>query len=242
MAGAALAALLFAVCGGHDGADTPAAQSDPAQGDIQPVAYHDPVTPRGHWLSARLRRAATLRLRPGGRALAQVGVRTEFGSPRVFSVLRRRGSWLQVQAAELPNGQAGWIPAGAAEQQATDFSLEVDRSRRSLWLRNGARVVLRLRVAVGRPGNPTPLGRYAVTDRLHMGAGSPYGCCALALTGHQQHLPRGWPGGDRLAIHGTLDPASIGRAASNGCVRAPTAGLRLLMRRVPLGAPVFVHR
>jgi lipoprotein-anchoring transpeptidase ErfK/SrfK len=98
-------------------------------------------------------------------------------------------------------------------------------------------------VAVGRPGNSTPLGRYAVTDRLHTGgADSPYGCCAIALTGHQVNLPAGWPGGDRLAIHGTPQTSSIGRAVSLGCLRAPTAGLRVLMRRVPLGTPVFVHR
>jgi lipoprotein-anchoring transpeptidase ErfK/SrfK len=101
--------------------------------------------------------------------------------------------------------------------------------------------VLAFPVAVGRPGNETPLGRYAVTDRLRTGrADSPYGCCALALSGHQTHLPPGWPGGDRLAIHGTPATSSIGRAASLGCLRAPTPGIRALMRRVALGTPVFV--
>jgi lipoprotein-anchoring transpeptidase ErfK/SrfK len=241
--GAALAALILTGCGAHDGAEVPASPDAAAQGiDSTPAAYRDPVTARKHWLTARLRRVATLRFRPGGRALARVGVRTEFGTPRVFGVLRARGSWLQVKAPELRNGQTGWIPADAAKPGATDVSVDVDRSRRMLRLRDGARVVLELRVAVGRPGTSTPLGRYAVTDRLHMGAGSPYGCCAIALTGHQVSLPRGWPGGDRLAIHGTHQPATIGHAASNGCVRAPTAGLRVLMRRVPLGAPVFVHQ
>jgi hypothetical protein len=243
VAGAALAALILAACGGHDGAETAAAPDAPQGGDFTRAAPRDPVTARGHWLTARLRRVATLRARPRGRALAQVGVRTEFGTPRVFGVLRRRRSWLQVKAPELRNDQTGWIPAGAVEPGATDVSVDVDRSRRTLWLRNGARVVMRFRVAVGRPGNSTPLGRYAVTDRLHTGSpDSPYGCCALALTGHQVHLPPGWPGGDRLAIHGTPQPSSIGHAASLGCVRAPTPGLRVLMRRVPLGAPVFVHR
>jgi lipoprotein-anchoring transpeptidase ErfK/SrfK len=98
-------------------------------------------------------------------------------------------------------------------------------------------------VAVGRVGHETPLGRFAVTDRLRTGRGdSPYGCCALALTGHQTRLPPGWPGGDRIAIHATPATASIGQAASLGCLRAPTAGVRLLMRRLPAGAPVFVRR
>jgi lipoprotein-anchoring transpeptidase ErfK/SrfK len=43
-------------------------------------------------------------------------------------------------------------------------------------------------------------------------------------------------------MHGTSDRGSFGRAASLGCIRAPSRGLRVMMRRVPLGAPVFVRR
>ena len=99
----------------------------------------------------------------------------------------------------------------------------------------------RLPVAVGRPGTETPLGRFAVTDKLRTRrADSPYGCCALALSGHQPKLLPGWPGGDRLAIHATPQAASVGQAASLGCMRAHTGDMRALMRAVPLGAPVFV--
>jgi len=97
-------------------------------------------------------------------------------------------------------------------------------------------------IAVGRPGNETPLGRFAVTDRLHTSSpDSPYGCCAVALSGHQTRLEPGWPGGDRLAIHGTPNPETVGTEASLGCMRAYTNDIRALMRRVPLGAPVFVR-
>jgi L,D-transpeptidase catalytic domain len=241
VAGAALAALLFAGCGGGDPAHKPPADA-PSGDAFVPSAYRGPVPPHGRWLTAELRKAVAVRARPGGKTLARVGVETEFGSPRILGVLRRRGRWLRIQVPQLPNGQAGWIPAKAAELGATDVSIVVDRSTRRLQLRDGAKVLLRFPVAVGRATNPTPLGRYSVTDRLHTGrTDSPYGCCAIALTGHQEHLPPGWPGGDRLAIHGTPQKASIGQAASLGCLRAPTAGLRVLMRRVPLGTPVFVR-
>jgi lipoprotein-anchoring transpeptidase ErfK/SrfK len=96
-------------------------------------------------------------------------------------------------------------------------------------------------VAVGRPGTETPLGRFAVTDLLLTGRpDSPYGCCALALSGHQTKLLPGWPGGDRLAIHATPNPETVGKEASLGCMRAHTHDIRALMRRVPLGAPVVV--
>ena len=66
-------------------------------------------------------------------------------------------------------------------------------------------------------------------------------CCAVALSGHQTKLVPGWPGGDRLAIHGTPNPETVGTEASLGCMRAYDADIRALMRRVPLGAPVFIR-
>jgi hypothetical protein len=197
--------------------------------------------PRGRWQTARLVRRVALRAHPGGRVVARLGTHTEFGSPRVLGVTGRRGRWLRVVAAERANGEHGWIPAAAARLSATDVSVHVDRSRRRLTLRRGRRVLRRLPVAVGRPGTPTPTGRFAVTDRLHSKrADSPYGCCALALSGRQTRLLPGWPGGDRLAIHGTPLPETIGQPASLGCMRAAARDLRMLMRTVPLGAPVFV--
>jgi lipoprotein-anchoring transpeptidase ErfK/SrfK len=124
---------------------------------------------------------------------------------------------------------------------AVDVLIRVDRSSRKLSVRRGRRVLRRFTVAVGRPGNKTPTGRFAVTDKLAMPAGGPYGCCAVALTGHQTNLPSGWSGGDRLAVHGTNAPETIGQAASLGCMRAATPDIRWLMRHIPLGTPVFIR-
>jgi L,D-transpeptidase catalytic domain len=241
IAGAVVAALAAGGAGSRDGTDAPGIDVE----GLHPAAFRGAAqqeTPRGRWLTARIRRPARLLARPGGRTLARLTVRTEFGSPQVLGVLARRGGWLRVLSPQLPNGRSGWVRSSRVELAATDVAITVDRSRRRLELRDGRRLLGRFRVGVGRAGSPSPLGRFAVTDRLHMPPGSPYGCCALALTGHQPHLPSGWHGGDRLAIHGTVDPGSFGRAASLGCIRAPRRGLRVMMRRVPLGAPVFVHR
>jgi lipoprotein-anchoring transpeptidase ErfK/SrfK len=109
-------------------------------------------------------------------------------------------------------------------------------------VRHGGRLLRRMPIAVGRPQTPTPLGRYAVTDRLRTGRpDSPYGCCALALSGHQTKLLPGWPGGDRLAIHATPSLWTVGKAASLGCMRARPGDIRRLMRKVPAGTPVFVR-
>jgi L,D-transpeptidase YbiS len=46
--------------------------------------------------------------------------------------------------------------------------------------------------------------------------------------------------GDRVMIHGTNDPKSIGKRASHGCIRLPNDMLTLLWKEVPVGTAVFV--
>jgi L,D-transpeptidase catalytic domain len=183
-----------------------------------------------------------LRDSPGGRVITRLGDRTEFGSMRVFWVERAQGAWLGVPAAELPDGQLGWIRDDrfALDISQTHFWITADVSQRELTLHYGDRILDRFPVSVGSPGSPTPLGDYAVTDGLvGRGLGPWYGCCVLALSGHQPNLPPGWIGGNRMAVHGTN--ASIGAANSHGCLRASDPDMISLFARVPLGAPVFIR-
>ncbi len=97
-------------------------------------------------------------------------------------------------------------------------------------------------VAVGSRGHPTPEGRFSVTDKLKVtDPNSPYGCCVLALSGHQTKLPDDWPGGDRLAVHATTDVDSIGEPVSLGCMRVDVEQARWLIETIPLGAPIFIR-
>jgi lipoprotein-anchoring transpeptidase ErfK/SrfK len=200
-----------------------------------PVA-HTSRAPAG-MLVARIRPGRAVVVHSGGE-LERVVSRTQFGSPQTFLVTRllagRRYSVL------LDDGRSGWIrPArGTFTLSRTRVSLEVDLSTRLLRVHRGHRVTRSVRVGIGSPGTPTPVGRFAVTDKLVGAAFSPvYGCCILALSAHQSHLPAGWTGGNLIAIHG----GSTAGAISNGCVHAATADLRYLMRVVPLGTPVVVH-
>ncbi len=227
--------------GGPSKRAAPAGETAPAPARSSPAAPAAPPL-RGRWATARLSRRVALRSAPGGRAVGGIGPRTEFGGPRVVSVLRRRGAWLKVVVPELPNARPGWIPAGRARLGATDVSLHVDRSARTLTVRAGDRVLQRATIGVGAPAHPTPTGRFAVTDKLKMGGpGTTYGCCALALSAHQPDLPTTWNGLDRIAVHGTQSPETIGVAASLGCMHASERDLRRLMRTVPLGSPVFIR-
>lgn len=182
-----------------------------------------------------------LRSRPRGDAVARVGAWTEFGSPLRLGVAEVRGNWLGVVSTALPNGRLGWVRAADVHLSETRISLMLDLSRRRLLLKRGDRVLRRMVVGIGRPTSPTPQGRFAVTDKLANRWGPYYGCCIVALSAHQPSLPAGWTGGDRIAIHGTNNPASIGVPSSAGCPHAGYADMRALMRHVPLGAPVFVR-
>jgi hypothetical protein len=185
--------------------------------------------------------AVLLRSAPRGPVVARLTSSTEFGSPRTFAVTRllpdRR---YRVLSTNLPNGRPGWIDAapGTFTLSHAHVSLEVDLSARLLRVHRGARVTRTIRVGIGAPGTTTPIGRFAVTDKLNGANYSPvYGCCILALSAHQTHLPSGWTGGDRIAIHG----GPTAGAVTTGCLHASTAGLRYLMRSVPLGAQVVIH-
>jgi L,D-transpeptidase catalytic domain len=237
-------ALLLPGCGAGEPspADAQPAQAPSAFMPQRESSEAQAASAEGRWLAAQILEPVRMRATPGGRRLARLGRKTEFGSPKIVSVVARRDGWLRVLAPERPNHRAGWIPERAARVGTVDVSIHVDRSRRMLTVRRAGRVVRRLPVAVGRPGTPTPLGRFAVTDRLRTHrSDSPYGCCALALTGHQTKLLPGWPGGDRLAIHATPQPETIGKAASLGCMRASDRDMRALMRIMRLGSPVFIR-
>jgi hypothetical protein len=192
--------------------------------------------------TALLTGPVTLYREPGGRPRIQLAKRTEWGSKRVLGVVLRRGDWVAVQAPELDNGELAWLPTNRARLDCVAWSVHADLSRRMLYVRHDGRVVRKFQIAIGRRGNSTPIGRFAVTDKLRVtDPGSPYGCCVLALTGHQNRLPPGWPGGDRLAIHATKELSSIGKPASLGCMRITSVQARWLIKAIPAGAPVFVR-
>jgi L,D-transpeptidase catalytic domain len=213
---------------------------------VSPVPVPPPpaaVLERVDDLAARVPpgRHVLLRARPEGRVLTTVAARTEFGSPQTLAVAFRKGDWIAVRSTALGNRRVGWVRARPLRLVRRPLLLDVDLSKRELVMRDAHGVERRISVAIGAPDTPTPLGRFYVTDKLR-GAdfGSYYGCCILALSGRQPHLPEGWSGGDRLAIHGSPTP-TWGQAVSNGCLHASEADLRYLMRAVPLGTTVHIH-
>jgi len=191
---------------------------------------------------AILDKTVTLLDQPLGKPKLRIAPKTEWDSPRVLSVVERQGDWLGVLVPELENGEVGWVQeADVARLDTVGWAIKADLTTRELTVERDGEVVKTFGIGIGREDHPTPLGRYAVTDKLSVtDPNSPYGCCVVALTGHQTKLPEGWPGGDRLAIHATSDLSGIGEAVSLGCMRVDPKDARWLMQAVPLGTPVFI--
>jgi lipoprotein-anchoring transpeptidase ErfK/SrfK len=137
----------------------------------------------------------------------------------------------------------GWIQdTDVARLSSVGWAIKADLTTRKATVERDGETIKTFEIAIGRPDHPTPTGRFAVTDKLRVSdPDSPYGCCVVALTGHQTELPEGWPGGDRLAIHATSDVSGLGEAVSLGCMRTDAEDARWLMESVPLGTPVFIE-
>lgn len=236
---ALLGALLIAGCGGDQVSRSDTSPPRPTPSIPRPAPTR-PAGPGSGPFGAQLLHRTALRARPGGKVLSRLRMRTEFGSAQILAVARVRGRWFAVRTAALPNGRIGWISADDAKLLRETWALEIDLSRRRLIAHHKGRRAFSIPVAIGNPATPTPTGRFGVTDRLRM-SGTTYGCCALALTGHQPHIPQGWGGGTRIAIHGTPNEGSIGAPASHGCLRASTSGMHRLMAVIPLGTTVHIH-
>jgi L,D-transpeptidase catalytic domain len=243
-----MAAILPAGCGSsHERSPTGAARTPHVVKGPRPPAVKQTVpleipTGQGHLAAMSRSRGLVLRDRPHGHVIAHLRPKTAYGSPTVVWAAVERGRWLGVFAPALPNNRLGWLDVDHDKplMWRETYSIVADLSARDVVLRHDGRVVRRIPVSIGHPDTPTPLGKFAVTDKLITEGPTAYGCCILALSGHQPHLRPGWAGGDRIAIHGSPGQL-VGQAASAGCLRARDKDLRYLLKRVPLGTPVLIQ-
>jgi lipoprotein-anchoring transpeptidase ErfK/SrfK len=98
---------------------------------------------------------------------------------------------------------------------------------------------------VGKPGTPTPVGHFAIAERVRQGPGSELGPWALHLTAHSNVLDDFGGGPGRVAIHGRAGPLlsdPLGSDRSHGCIRVASSEISWLAARVHEGTPVDVVR
>jgi lipoprotein-anchoring transpeptidase ErfK/SrfK len=184
---------------------------------------------------------------PGGAEVARFGAKNINDYPTVFEAVGKRvdancnATWYRVELPLKPNGSTGWVPARDVALTAVRTRIVVSVSKRTLTLYRSGRAVLRATVAVGSAATPTPTGRYYVNQRLVPDdASGPYGPGAIGVSAYSNVLT-GWVQGGPIAIHGTNEPWSIGRAVSNGCIRLPNATLTRVFRLADAGTPVIIN-
>ena len=169
--------------------------------------------------------------------LAGVG----FGRMLVVGERETNGErWLRVKLPIRPNGAAAWARQTDVRLVPRYDQLMVDLSKRTLEHYHDGELIDRFRVGVGRPEYPSALGTFYVWQKVNFDEWyGPYGIYALGLSGFSPVL-LDWPGGGRMAIHGTGDPSDRGREVSHGCIRVYNEGMKVL-RRIPLGTPVVIR-
>ena len=154
--------------------------------------------------------------------------------------------WVRVQLPIRPNQLNGWVPADRVQLSTTRVRFEVHLRARRLEIWRGTRRLAVYPAGIGRPGTPTPVGRFAIQDpvRTLPGWTSVYGRYTLTLTAHSPTL-RSFMGGDGLvAIHGTGTGRGwrVGTVSSNGCVILSEPALAATARYAKAGTPVLITR
>ena len=159
---------------------------------------------------------------------------------------------VQDPSSRTVNAQVDKVqPAVTTDDLASQYPtyLTVDRNSFQLRLWEDLKVAKTYTVAVGAVGFDTPAGVYHIQNKAVDPAWNvPNSDWAGDLAG--KTIPGGAPDNplkarwmgifDGAGIHGTDDVASLGSAASHGCVRMAVADVIDLYDQVPVGTPVYI--
>ena len=214
-----------------------------------PPAPTEVGAPNAQWSwAARVLAPATVRSAPNraSKSLGLLQPTAPLGAgPMILLVLETRvvgeTEWTRLLLARRPNGTSGWVRSDVLRFRLNAMRIIVDQSeRRTYVLRNG-KTVLKVRDAVGKPGTPTPLGRFAVAEKIPVPSGV-LGPIVLPTTGFSEVLNEYAGGNGRFALHGTNEPGLIGTRASHGCIRHTNADIQRIAVLVSPGTPITIRR
>ena len=152
----------------------------------------------------------------------------------------RRGVWIRVRLATLPNGRTGWVPRRMlSDWKEVRTRLVVDRRALTATLYRRGKVIFRAPVGIGQSRWPTPRGEFFIRNQLY-GFGNPvYGPIAFGTSARSAVLTD-WPGGGFIGLHGTNQPGILPGRVSHGCVRFKNPHILRLARLMPVGTPLTV--
>jgi lipoprotein-anchoring transpeptidase ErfK/SrfK len=149
--------------------------------------------------------------------------------------------WYRVLVPGRPNGRTGWVRARMVDLEPRSKRLVIYRGARRFEFWQGRKLLRSGRVAVGKPGMPTPLGVYYVTWKFNPAIDpnwSALGAYAFETSAYSSLSD--WPGGGIVGVHGTTSPHLLGQAVSHGCVRMHNRDILFLRPHTPLGTPIKI--
>ena len=107
--------------------------------------------------------------------------------------------------------------------------IDVSTSTYQLKLFDENKLIKTYPIAVGKILTPTPSGIYKIVNK-DFNPPAPFGVLWMGLS--KPHY----------GIHGTNNPASIGKNLSHGCIRMFNQDVLELSSRVPIGTVVSIHQ
>jgi len=120
------------------------------------------------------------------------------------------------------------------------FSVVVDKSQNVLFLKENDEIIKTYRVSTGS-NNSTPVGTFKVENKLVDPVW--YSTSAVVPAGSPENiLGTRWLGISKAGygIHGTTDPASLGKQVTAGCVRMLNADVEEVYAILPTGTEVTI--
>ena len=145
---------------------------------------------------------------------------------------------LIMKSNNLPSDKI--IPGKKIKVSVAPFNIYVDKSQNILILKNDDEIIKTYTISTGTD-NSTPVGTFKIVNKLVNPTWFKAG--AVVPAGSAENvLGTRWLGFDLAGygIHGTTEPKSLGKQATQGCVRMANAEVEELYAIVPVGTTVSI--
>lgn len=113
----------------------------------------------------------------------------------------------------------------------SDYTIKIGLREKKLHLYRGDLETGTYPVAIGKPATPTPVGEFTIQDKI-INPGGILGTRWMGFLIVQD---------GEYGIHGNNNPASIGTAASLGCVRMYNEDVEQIFPLLPVGTRVVIR-
>ena len=147
-----------------------------------------------------------------------------------------------------PYGIRGWVHVASFTTPPENLLVIIDKSERTLQVFEDGKTIASFPVAIGDEKTSTPEGDFTIANKLlnpdwfrpggrTIPAGhpdNPLGSCWLGLKPRRPVIPPNY------GIHGTNEPASIGKPATLGCIRLRDEDAKKIFELIPEGTHVKV--